>query len=148
MAPPTTSSQAQARPDGRRGTPCQETTSNAFCMWWKSPEVKKELGLTDEKARRIDSIYRNRETQAQPFADELDKERDVLDQMTKERKVSPAMYSVQVTRVLNLETKLRETRTVMLYRIYLELTPDQITKLEAMQREFRNRTGRGGQPSK
>lgn len=117
-------------------------------MWWKSPEVKKELGLTDEKARRIDSIYRNRETQAQPFADELDKERDVLDQMTKERKVSPAMYSVQVTRVLNLETKLRETRTVMLYRIYLELTPDQITKLEAMQREFRNRTGRGGQPSK
>ena len=133
------------RPDGgRRGDPCADTTvTNAICLWWRDTVVKKELGLSDEKSRRIERIYQDRVRAEQPFADEYYKERDVLNQMTEERKASLAVYSLQVSKVLALETKLRETRTVMLYRMFLELTPEQNAKLKALQAQQRER-GRGG----
>ena len=143
---------AQGRADGRRGgTPCTEQTTNAFCFWWKDAAVKKEIGLSEEKSRRIDRIYQERVRLELPFAEARDKERERLNQMTKDRKSTLSEYTLQVSRFESLDSKVRETRTVMLYRMFLELTPDQVVKLEALQdrlREARARNGRSVGPSK
>ncbi len=111
--------------------------------WWKDDEVKRDLGLSDKVAGEIDSYYQLRLRQMMPFADGFNHELDTLNQMSTERKVDDATYAVQVAKVEALSSKLRESRTVMLYHIYRKLTPEQVTKLEAA-RDRHYQRGRGG----
>ena len=69
-----------------------------------------------------------------PFVEEWRKQRDILKQMTVERSVDEAAYAVQVAHVESLTTKLRESRTTMLYHIYRLLTPEQYKKLRGRAR--------------
>ena len=53
------------------------------------------------------------------------------------------MYAVQVAHLESLTSKLRESRTTMLYHIYRLLTPEQYKKLaDVRDRHFQR--GRGG----
>ena len=115
--------------------------------WWKDDEVKKDLGLSDKVATDIDSYYQMRLRQMMPFVESLNHERDVLQQMTLERKVDEDTYAAQVTVVESLVFMLRQSRTVMLYHIYRKLTPEQNTKLDAARNRHFQR-GRGGTTTK
>lgn len=110
--------------------------------WWKDDLVKKEIGLSDDKARKIDQYYQDRSRRLTPIGDELNKQEDELDRMTRERTVDEVTYSLQVGRVWDLRRRLGESRTIMLYRIYQELTPEQHKKLHALRERYRG--GRGG----
>jgi Spy/CpxP family protein refolding chaperone len=110
--------------------------------WWKDDQVKKEIGLTDDKARKIDNIFQDRSKRLAPIVDELEKQEAELDRLTRDRVVDEVTYSLQAGRVWDLRRRFGESRTIMLYRIFLELTPDQYKKLEALRE--RNRGGRGG----
>ena len=114
--------------------------------WWKDADVKKELNLSDEKANKIGQITDNRDKQMIPFAEELRKELDTLNQMTKERTTSLTAYQIQVSKVEALRSRLEESRLVMFYRIYLELTPSQYQKLIEITDRRRKQSGRGGGP--
>jgi Spy/CpxP family protein refolding chaperone len=113
--------------------------------WWKDDAVKRELGLTDKVSADIDSFYQRRLREVTPFVDEWRKQSDQLNQMTQERKVDESTFAVQVARVEALSSRLRESRAVMLYHIYLKLTPEQFSKLpDIRMRHFQR--GRGGSP--
>ena len=112
--------------------------------WWKDDDVKRQLGLTDKVATDIDSYYQNRLRQMMPFVESLNREREALDKMTRERNVDEATYAVQVSHVVSLQSKLLESRTLMLYHIYLKLTPEQHLKLnDARDRHFQRGRGAG-----
>ena len=100
------------------------------------------LGLTDKVAADIDRFYQNRLRAVTPFVEEWRKQRDILQQMTVERNVDEAAYAVQVAHVEALLTKLRESRTTMLYHIYRQLTPEQYKKLADV-RDRHYQRGRG-----
>jgi Spy/CpxP family protein refolding chaperone len=111
--------------------------------WWKDDTAKRELGLTDKVAADIDRFYQIRLRAVTPFIEEWRKQRDNLQQMTLERSVDESMYAVQVAHLESLTSKLRESRTTMLYHIYRLLTPEQYKKLaEVRDRHFQR--GRGG----
>jgi len=111
--------------------------------WWKDDTAKRELGLTDKVAADIDRFYQNRLRAVTPFIEEWRKQRDNLQQMTLERSVDESVYAVQVAHLESLTSKLRESRTTMLYHIYRLLTPEQYKKLaEVRDRHFQR--GRGG----
>ena len=116
--------------------------------WWQDADVKKELGLTEEKARKIQAIYERRYSQMKPFAADFELEWRKLEQMTRERAADEATYALQVNRLENLSAKLRESRTVMLYTIYRELSPEQNKKLQEIRDRRSNRNGRSGGSSK
>ena len=109
--------------------------------WWKDADVKKELSLSDDKANKIGQITDGRDKQMKPFAEEYLKELNLLNQMTKERTTSLPSYQIQVSKVEALRSRLEESRIVMFYRIYLELTPSQYQKL--IEITDRRRQGRG-----
>jgi len=111
--------------------------------WWKDADVKKELGLTEDKARDIDRIHQDRVRLMKPFQDEYEKQREELNRLAAERTVDEATFAFQVTRVEALFSKLRESRTIMLYRISRKLSLEQNTKLREI-RDRRGRSGRGG----
>ena len=120
----------------------QRPPGSGWGEWWKDDLVKKEIGLTDEKARKIDAIFQDRSRRLTPIVDELNRQEAELDRMTLERTVDEVSYSLQAGRVWDLRRRLGESRTIMLYRIYQELTPEQHKKLQALRE--RNRGGRGG----
>lgn len=118
--------------------------------WWKDEGVKKELVLSEDKARKIESIIQRRVSQMKPSKDAFEKELDKLDRMTRERVADEATYSLQVAQLEAIGARLRESRTVMLYAIYRELSVEQNQKLQDIKerRRNQNRNGRSGGPSK
>jgi len=107
------------------------------------------LKLSDEKARVIEDIFQRRQTEAKAWWDQLQREQDRLTRMTRERVTDEATYALQVSKVEALAARLREGRTVMLYRIFLELQPDQFKKLQDMMEQRRNNgRGRGPEPGR
>lgn len=115
--------------------------------WWNDPEVQKELGLSADKVKRINDIYTRRNADLRPIVHEFLRESAALDKMTRERVADDATYQLQVMRVEAARARVNESRMVMLYRMYRELTPEQHQKLqEILDRRF-NRAGRGRPPA-
>lgn len=98
--------------------------------WWNDPEVQKELALSADKIKRIDDYFERRSKDMKPMVDKFQHEREVLDAMTQAATVDEATYALQVQEVQSLGARIGESRTMMLYRIYRELQPDQYKKLQ------------------
>lgn len=115
----------QGPPQGRGGP-----GPGAPWEWWNDTEVQKELGLTADKVRQLNDIYVRRNTELRPFVHEYQKAWADLDKMTRERVVDESTYQMQVVRVEAARARLGESRTVMLYRMYRTLSPEQHQKLQ------------------
>lgn len=116
-------------------------------QWWNDADVRRALKLSDEKARVIEGIFQKRQAEAKAWWEQLQREQDRLTRMTRERVADEATYGLQVSKVEALAARLREGRTLMLYRIYLELQPEQFKKLQDMM-ERRSAPGRGPAPGR
>jgi Spy/CpxP family protein refolding chaperone len=146
-SPPAQGRSADQRPDQRSAPPggLALPPSGDRGEWWKDPEVKKRVRLTDAQSAKIDQIWRTREREYGPYNTEFDKQWAEMNRMAAERTASVEEFALQVSRTQALRTKLQESRYVMLYRISKELTPEQLTRLQELERERRSQgRGRGG----
>jgi Spy/CpxP family protein refolding chaperone len=124
--------------------PGRTAAPNAW-EWWNDAEIQKALGLSGEKIKRINDIYNRRNAEIQPLFNEFHKQWSELDKMTRARVVDESTYWLQVLRVETARSRLSEFRTMMLYRLYRELTPEQHQKLQEIQ-DRRRSGGRGRGP--
>lgn len=92
--------------------------------------MQRELGLSPDKVRRIDGIYRSRSANLQPTVEQYMRELAVLDAMTRAATADEASYNLQVVQVEALRSEISRSRTVMLYRFFRELQPEQHAKLQ------------------
>jgi hypothetical protein len=113
--------------------------------WWKDPEFKKEVRLTDAQSARIDQIFRERQRAYMLYDAEFDKVSAETNRMAAERTASIEEFAVQASRMEALRAKLLESRWIMLYRISKELTPEQYKKLDEYRTRRAQSRGRGGQ---
>ena len=112
-----------------------------------STPVGASLAYTDEQVRKIREIFEKREAEVKPVWDQLNREGDRLDKMTRERLADEATYAVQVSKVHHLFADVRKSRTMMLYRMYRELQPEQYKKLQEIMERRRSTDGRSSGPS-
>jgi Spy/CpxP family protein refolding chaperone len=141
-APPAPAGQGAPQAGGQgRGRP----TSFRSWAWWNDDDIKKQLGLTEAVVRRIDSMYQARQKELSPLVAELSRTDDEIDALVKERKISPDALDLKVVNREALRSKLNESRTMMLYKFYLLLTPEQYNKLRDVFDQH-VRGGRGGGP--
>lgn len=125
----------------------QGTPPRRSWEWWNDPEIQKELGLSAEKVGRINDIYTRRNADLRPVVHEYLRESAVLDKMTRERVADDATYQLQVMRVEAARARVNESRMVMLYRMYRELTPEQHGRLQDIfDRRFDRGRGRPAPP--
>ena len=125
--------------------------------WWNDPAVRKEIGLSAEKAKRIDDMYQTRWKELKPTSDALEREREKLTAMTRAATAEPGQYRVQLLTVETLRSDLNQSRSMLLYQIYRTLQPEQNRKLQeyferrnaerqaAFERENAGTAGRGRQ---
>jgi Spy/CpxP family protein refolding chaperone len=111
--------------------------------WWKDPDFKKEIRLTDAQSAKIDAIYRTRAREYLPFDAEMDKQLAETNRLAAERTASVEEFALQVSRMETLRTKLSESRWVMLYRMSKELTPEQYKKMQEYRERRIQSRGRG-----
>lgn len=131
----------QAGPN--RSGPPPARPGSGWGEWWKDELVVKELQLSPSKVKRVDQIFTEREKRIASIVEELPIEQRKLEQMVTERVVDESTFQLQVARVVFLRSRRDESRQVMLYRMYQELTPEQHKKLLEIRERNRGRSGRG-----
>ena len=100
--------------------------------WWKSPDTRTELGISDKQSKDIDDIFQATLPSLRAAKDELDKLDDAVASLIKEGTADIAVVARQVGQAEQARANLTTKRTVMLYRMHRLLTPEQRTKLDAM----------------
>ena len=109
--------------------------------WWKAPDTRAELGISDKQSKEIDDIFQETVPGLRAAKDELDKLDEAVAKLIKEGAADIAVVARQVGQAEQARANLTTKRTVMLYRMHRLLTPDQRAKLDAMfaQREAERR---------
>jgi Spy/CpxP family protein refolding chaperone len=100
--------------------------------WWKAPETRAELGITDKQSKDIDEIFQSTFPALKAAKEELDKLDDAVAKLIKEGTADIVVVQRQVAQAEQKRADLTSQRTVMLYRMHRLLTPDQRAKLDAM----------------
>ena len=110
--------------------------------WWLSERVMAEVGLTTEQSNEIEQIFQSMMPRLRTEKSDLDRrEQDVsrlmLDAPGDETRVVQAVEQVEGARAA-----CNTTRTLMLFKMYRVLTPEQRVKLkEYRERQERDRRG-------
>ena len=100
--------------------------------WWKAPETRAELGISDKQSKDIDEIFQETLPSLRAAKDELDKLDEAWNKLIKEGTADVSVVAKQVAQAEQARANLTTKRTVMLYRMHRLLTPEQRAKLDAM----------------
>jgi Spy/CpxP family protein refolding chaperone len=99
--------------------------------WWLSDTGKKEFGISDQQSHDLEALFQQILPTLKANKTELDKQEKVLDQLLSEGGSSELIVAQAIDRVEAARSALSRTRTLMLYRMYRLLTPEQRAKVQA-----------------
>jgi hypothetical protein len=99
--------------------------------WWRSSRIVAELRLSPTQAAAIDGIYRSMGAQSADCARGAAAERRRLDDAL-ESEGADDVFEVATSRLADTESACRRTRTLMLYRMFRELSVEQRHTLAAI----------------
>lgn len=127
--------------DGRGGAEGRGGKDDHRMPWWKAPDTRAELGITDKQSKDIDDIFQETVPALRAAKEELDKLDETVAKLIKEGTADISIVARQVLQAEQARANLTTKRTVMLYRMHRLLTPEQRAKLDAMfaQREAERR---------
>jgi Spy/CpxP family protein refolding chaperone len=92
--------------------------------WWKSEQLKKEIGLTADQASRIEAIVQSTLPTLRQGKEDLDRQEAELSRLI-EVNADEAQVVKQIDRVESIRAFLNKTRTLMLLRERQVMTPEQ-----------------------
>lgn len=122
--------EARGRGDGPRADGQRSGGPGRGEWFWRDEALKKQIGLSDSQASKIEVYYQKTGKDTSSVLDDFLARNTELDAAVRERKLSPDDLDLKVVMAESLRSKLSESRTMMLYRIDLMLTPDQFKKLQ------------------
>jgi Spy/CpxP family protein refolding chaperone len=115
--------------------------------WWLSDDVKSEVGLTVPQSQELEAIFQSILPRLRASWEELDRLEQEVSRLMTDGSTDEGRISVAIDRAETARASLNKTRTLMLFRMYRVLTPDQRVKLksfhERRERERRSRADSG-----
>jgi Spy/CpxP family protein refolding chaperone len=115
--------------------------------WWLSSEVKTEVGLTAPQSQELESIFQSVLPRLRSGWEELDRLEQEVSRLMTDGAADEGRVSTAIDRAESARASLNKTRTLMLFRMYRVLTPDQRVKLKSFhdrrERERRSPAGSG-----
>ena len=100
--------------------------------WWQSERFIQELALTSDQQSRLDAIFKSSWPSLEGCKTDLDRLDTELSKLIAEGTAGETMIIQQIDRVEASRSALGRARSLMLYRMYRVLTPDQRVKLKAL----------------
>ncbi len=123
-------SQQAANPTGSGGQGAGGPQRPYPKPWWQDEASKKELGLTVDQAKQLEVIYASAKEEGAGYLDAFKREEKELDRLIADPKAEQWMVLRQIDRVETQRSNYNKLRTMTLYRMNRQLTPDQRVKLQ------------------
>lgn len=112
--------------------------------WWIDPQLRQQLAITDAQSKLIEEIWEKSLPDLRKLHQQLTAFEDQVSQMIQDG-ASEASITTQIEQTENTRAQANKTRTLMVYRMYEVLTPDQRAKVKAMSPPlYDHRDGRRG----
>jgi Spy/CpxP family protein refolding chaperone len=99
--------------------------------WWQSDQFKTEFALTPDQVTRLEGVFRDLLPRMTTEMEELDRLEKKLSEVIRGGTANEADVMKQVDVVEATRSTLSRTRTMMTYRMYRILTPEQRVKMKA-----------------
>ena len=97
--------------------------------WWKSDDVKAELGLTESQSAVIDEIYKAALPTQRELKQRLDRKEAELSELIDAMEAEEWEVTLLIDKVEAARSELSKSRILMLYRMHRELTDEQLDAL-------------------
>lgn len=97
--------------------------------WWSSDEGRAEIGLTDVQSKRLEAIFQRFLPALKSNKDDVDKYQREVSKLLAEAREDEDVVLHAIDRLESAQSALSRTRTLMLYRMYKLLTPEQREKV-------------------
>jgi Spy/CpxP family protein refolding chaperone len=99
--------------------------------WWLSDDGKKEFGISEQQSRELEALFQQMLPTLKANKTELDKQEKALDRLLADGGSSETAVAQAIDRAEAARSALSRTRTLMLFRMYRLLTPEQRAKVQA-----------------
>jgi protein CpxP len=100
--------------------------------WWQSERFIRELALTPDQQTRLEGIFKSSWASLEACKGDLDRLDSELSKLIADGTTPETQVIQQIDRVEASRSALGRARSLMLYRMYRVLTPDQRIKLKAL----------------
>jgi Spy/CpxP family protein refolding chaperone len=100
--------------------------------WWLREDSRRELRLTDAQSRKLNEIWESTAPKQREKVHELQRLEEALAKTIKDSTADVGAVAQQVEKVERLRAETNTTRTVMLYQMFMQLTPQQRDQVNAM----------------
>jgi Spy/CpxP family protein refolding chaperone len=111
--------------------------------WWLSPEVRAEIALSDQQSQELEGIFQSVAPRLRTSWKDLEGAEREVTRLMKEGSAEEAQVVAAIDRAESARATLNRTRTLMLFRMYRALTPEQREKLSSYhERRDHERRGR------
>ncbi len=130
---------AQASPAAEGGKPCHEYAGKHHnghdFMHKRFEKMATQLGLSEQQKVKMKEIFKQNREQSKPVFDRLITEKRNLRTLVQADKTDEAAIRAQAAKLAAVEGDLAIQRAHMAKQVRAILTPDQIQKFKAMQKE-------------
>ena len=116
--------------------------------WWKDEREKAELRLADDQATRVDAVFQEWWPKLRASYEELNKREGQLDALIKRKETSETDVIRQLQQVKEARGEVNMNRTLMLYRMYRILSPEQLVTLEDIRKRHERSRGPSRSPGR
>ena len=117
------------RPQG--GTASQEGPKRSY-KWWRGDEARTDFGITAQQSKELEAIFQQTLPMLKAKKADVDREEKILSSLLAAASASNESAVVQaVEKVEAARSSLSRTFTMMQYRMYRLLTPEQRAKVQA-----------------
>ena len=114
--------------------------------WWQSDRFKTELALTPDQPAKLEEVFQGLYPRMTGGKESLDRLEKRLSDLIAPGTAPEAEVMKLVDQVETARADLNKTRTLMVYRMHLLLTPDQRVKMKAMHDRWEQERRKGGRP--
>jgi Spy/CpxP family protein refolding chaperone len=113
------------------GTPAQDTPKRSY-KWWRGDEARTDFGITAQQSKDLEAIFQQTLPMLKAKKVDVDREEKILSSLLAAASASNESAVVQaVEKVEAARSSLSRTFTMMQYRMYRLLTPEQRAKVQA-----------------
>jgi Spy/CpxP family protein refolding chaperone len=99
--------------------------------WWSSEEGRVEFGLSEAQSRDLEAIFQQVMPTLKANKADVDRYQKELTLLLSEASAKESVVLQAIDRLEGAQSALSRTRTIMLYRMYRLLRPDQRAKVQA-----------------
>jgi Spy/CpxP family protein refolding chaperone len=108
-----------------------DTQKDRKHKWWSSPEGRAEFGLSEAQSRDLEAIFQQTLPEMKASKADVDRYQQQLTRLLSEASAKESVVLKAIDQLEVAQSALSRTRTIMLYRMYRLLSPEQRAKVQA-----------------